>query len=77
MWAQIAGVLLPPLLILGQTDQPGQTAPTAEEINRAIEGLGDRSFGLREQAFKLVKRCVELAPRQEQFRWQLERFQGP
>ncbi len=61
MWAQIAGVLLPSLLILGQTDQPGQTAPTAEEINRAIEGLGDKSFGLREQASEFLWRAGKAA----------------
>ena len=61
MWAQIAGVLLPSLLILGQTDQPGQTAPTAEEINRAIETLGDKSFGLREQASEFLWRAGKAA----------------
>jgi tetratricopeptide (TPR) repeat protein len=70
MWAQIATVLLPSLLILGQTDPARQTAPrgggyvrmpypptAAEEIDRAIEALGDESFPVREQASEFLWRA--------------------
>ncbi len=57
MWPQIGAVLLPSLLILWQGDQSGQTAPTAEEIGRAVEALAEESFEVRERASEFLWRA--------------------
>jgi tetratricopeptide (TPR) repeat protein len=61
MWSQIATVVLPSLLFLWQTDQPGQPGPTVEEIDRAIEALGDERFSAREQASEFLWRAGKAA----------------
>ncbi|MHC4176037.1 MAG: tetratricopeptide repeat protein [Planctomycetota bacterium] len=61
MWPHIATVLVASLLSLWQPDQPGQDAPTAEEIGRAVEALGDESFEVREQASEFLWRAGKAA----------------
>ena len=61
MWPQIATVLLPSLLILADADRPGQAAPAAEQIERAIEALGNEDFEVREQASELLWRAGRAA----------------
>ena len=60
MSPRIAALLLPCLLILWQ-DAPAAAPPTAEEIGRAVERLGDDSFAVREQASELLWRAGRAA----------------
>lgn len=50
MWCHVAAVVFPAVSVLWQDGQSAQTTPTPEEINRAIEELGDDKFAVRERA---------------------------